>query len=313
MDGGVPTSCFVRRVEAVVNTASGSTGPGAPDELAQILDGFGLEHRIHTPDGDLEACIQGALDRKPDLLVILAGDGTARAAAAMAGPDGPLLAPLPGGTMNMLPRALYGQRTWQDALGDALHNGATHGVSGGEIDGHPFYCAAMLGAPALLGRAREAVRHGQMRRAIKRAKVAVGAAFAGRLRYALEGGMPRKVEALSIICPLISRVLDEQEPALEIAALDPKNAADLIALGLHAAMGDWRADRNVRTSLARRVRVWAKGAIPAILDGETVHVGSVAEVRFKPLAFRALVPVDEPVCAPGDLRVTVPTPRVVPA
>jgi diacylglycerol kinase family enzyme len=45
------------------------------------------------------------IDSAPDAVLVLAGDGTARAAAEMAGPDGPLIAPLPGGTMNMLPRA----------------------------------------------------------------------------------------------------------------------------------------------------------------------------------------------------------------
>lgn len=296
----------------MVNTASGGTGPTAPAELEAILATFGLEHRVVAPEGDLEACIAEALDRRPDLLVILAGDGTARAAAAMTGPDGPLLAPLPGGTMNMLPKALYGQRSWPEALTDALTAGVAHPVSGGEIEGHAFYCAAMLGSPALLGPAREAVRHGQFRRAIKRAKVAASVAFAGRLRYALEGGAARKVEALSLICPLISRVLDEREPALEVAALNPRNAADLVALGLHAALGDWRADRNVRTDLARRMRVWAKGRIPAILDGETVHIGTVADVRFRPEAFRALVPAGEPICRPSDQAVTVPAHRAVP-
>lgn len=311
--GGGETSCSVRRVEAVVNTASGSTGPDSPAELAAILEGYDLDHRVHAPAGDLEACIAEALGRRPDLLVVLAGDGTARAAAAMAGAEGPLLAPLPGGTMNMLPRALYGQRSWQDALIDALGNGVAHPVSGGDIEGQAFYCAAMLGSPALFGPAREVVRRGDLRRAVKRARLAVGVAFSGRLRYALEGGTPRKVEALSLICPLISRVLDEHEPALEIAALNPQNAADLVSLGLHAALGDWRADRNVRTDLARRLRVWAKGRIPAILDGETVHIGSLAEVRFVPQAFRALVPAGEPVCQPSDPAVSVPVRRAVDA
>lgn len=312
MNGGAGP-CQIRRVEAVVNTASGSTGPDAPAELAAILDGFELEHRVQAPEGDLEACIAEALAREPDLLVVLAGDGTARAAAAMAGGEGPLLAPLPGGTMNMLPRALYGQRSWQGALTDALGAGVAHPVSGGEIEGQAFYCAAMLGSPALFAPAREAVRRGDLRRAVKRAKLAVGLAFSGRLRYALEGGTPRKVEALSLICPLISRVLDEHEPALEIAALNPKNAADLVSLGLHAALGDWRADRNVRTDLARRARVWAKGRIPAILDGETVHLGSLAEVRFQPQAFRALVPAGEPVCRSSDPVVSVPRKPTIPA
>lgn len=294
MTGGIERPGPLKRVEAVVNTASGSTGPGAPAELAAILDAHGLEHHIQTPDGDLEARIAEALERRPDLLIILAGDGTARAAAAMAGPEGPLLAPLPGGTMNMLPKALYGQRNWQQALSDTLADGRVHAVSGGEVDGQPFFCATMLGSPALWAPAREAVRHGDLRRAYKRARIAAGAAFSSRLRYAVEGGAPRRADAISVICPLVSRALDEREPALEVVGLDPKGAADLLRLGWHAAIGDWRDDPDVKVVLARRARVWAKGSIPAILDGERVPLHGVAEIRFRPAAFRALVPVEAP-------------------
>ena len=45
--------------------------------------------------------------------VRLAGDGTARSVASKAKPDGPMIAPLPGGTMNMLPKALYGTGDWK--------------------------------------------------------------------------------------------------------------------------------------------------------------------------------------------------------
>jgi hypothetical protein len=46
------------------------------------------------------------------------------APSARAQPDGPLVAPLPGGTMNMLPRALYGTADWKVALRRALEEGA---------------------------------------------------------------------------------------------------------------------------------------------------------------------------------------------
>ncbi len=109
------------------------------------------------------------------MLLVLAGDGTAGTIASRAGPDGPLVAPLPGGTMNMLPKALYGTGDWQAALRTALSEGAPQYVAGGEVQGHVFYCAAILGSPALWAPAREAVREGRFaqawtyaRRALKR-------------------------------------------------------------------------------------------------------------------------------------------------
>mgnify|MGYP002133071793 CR=1 FL=1 len=85
---------------------------------------------------------------------VIAGDGTARAGAEMAGPKGPLVAPLPGGTMNMLPNALYGGRDWKTAMADILSDGVERNISGGEIDGRAFYVAAILGSPALWAEAR---------------------------------------------------------------------------------------------------------------------------------------------------------------
>jgi diacylglycerol kinase family enzyme len=45
------------------------------------------------------------------LLIVLGGDGTIRSAAALCAQECPLLIPLPGGTMNMLPKAFYGARS----------------------------------------------------------------------------------------------------------------------------------------------------------------------------------------------------------
>src|SRR6478735_6751920 len=95
------------RIEAIINCASGSVGPDAPAELEKLLGDHGLSANICAPlTGELEACLRVAVDARPDLLIVLAGDGTARAAAQLCGPEGPTIAPLPGGTMNMLPHAV---------------------------------------------------------------------------------------------------------------------------------------------------------------------------------------------------------------
>src|SRR6185369_8796255 len=94
----------IKRIEVVANCASGSVGRTAPGEVEQILAELGLTAQIHAPErSDITDSLKAAVAAKPDLLVILAGDGTARAAAELCGPRGPIIAPLPGGTMNMLP------------------------------------------------------------------------------------------------------------------------------------------------------------------------------------------------------------------
>lgn len=282
---------MIRRVEVVVNPLSGSAGADAVAEAERILAEAGITGRVHAPgDEGLMACLQAALDARPDLLAVVAGDGTARAAADMAGPEGPLVAPLPGGTMNMLPRALYGDRDWKTALADILANGQEKAISGGEIEGRRFYVAAILGSPALWAQAREAAREGDLRRAWLRARRALQRAFSGRLRFSLDDGARRKTEALVLMTPLVSRVMDEDEPRLEAAALDPSNAMEALRLGAHFVQGDWRADAAVDAGRCKRGRAWAGSHIPAVLDGEPVRLGPVADFRFLPVAFRALVP-----------------------
>lgn len=278
------------RVEVVANVASGSVAEDAPAEIAQILKDFGLEANVCAPHTrDLSRCIKDAVDRKPDLLITLAGDGTARAAAELCGLDGPVLAALPGGTMNMLPYALYGKRSWPDALSAALADGEEQILGGGAIDGHRFLVAAILGAPALWAPAREAARMKRPGLALLRARRAVRRAFTGRLRFSRDGAPREKAEALVFMCPLTSRALDDQEAALECAAFDPSGALEAFRLGINAMLGDWRRDPAVVVERTRATRVWAASGIPAILDGESVQLKSLAEVTYNPKVARVLM------------------------
>lgn len=281
----------IRRIEVVANVASGSVGPDVRERVEAIVAEAGLNARVETPEcPELSACIRSAIDRDPDLLVIIAGDGTARCAAEMAGMDGPLVAPLPGGTMNMLPRALYGDRDWETALRDTLKDGRIRPVSGGEVGGHRFYVGALLGSPALWALAREAVRERRFDLAFRRARRAARRAFSGRLRYSIEGGPTHKAEALSLMCPLVSRALDDEDNVLEAAALDPQGAAEAFRLGVRTLRGNWRKDPAVEVFRCRYARAWAAGLIPASVDGEPVRLPRHVEIRYLPEAFRALAP-----------------------
>ncbi|MBE7217415.1 MAG: diacylglycerol kinase family lipid kinase [Caulobacteraceae bacterium] len=281
----------MRRVRAVVNRASGGAGRDADVALERAFAEHGLEAQVAVVDpADVEHAVRAALDAAPDLLVLVAGDGTARFAGQACGPGGPLLAPLAGGTMNMLPHALYGPRPWRAMVGDLLETGEVRDVSGGEVDGRAFFVAAILGAPALWASAREALRAGKLRIAWLRAERAVRRAFSGRLRFALDGGERRRTEALTLMCPLVAR--SGVSGALEANALDPRGATEAFRLGARTLLpgGDWRADASVTTGACFEGRAWAHGRIPLVLDGEPHRLPPEVTFRFTPRAFRAYVP-----------------------
>ncbi len=289
----------LQRVVVVANTASGSVGPKAPDAARVILESFGVDAEIFSPNDqdNIGDCLDKAFATAPDLVIILAGDGTARAAAERAGPKGPLIAPLPGGTMNMLPHAVYGAVKWEQALHDALERGEARSIGGGAIDGKLFFVAAILGAPALWAQAREAARAGEFRKAIRRGAWALQRAFSGRLRYQLNSGPRHKAEALGLLCPLISTAMPNDAQALEAAAFDPKGAAEAFRIGLRAIGGDWRGDPAVDVGRSTEGGAWASGRIPAILDGEPTRLGRYARIEYRPNACRILAPPAE-VAAP---------------
>jgi diacylglycerol kinase family enzyme len=288
----------IRRVELLVNPLSGSVGAGAPDAASKLLDEFGLDYRLTVLEpGELPAQTRAAVDTGPDLVIVVAGDGTARAVANLCGPDGPLVAPLAGGTMNMLPHAIYGEVDWQTGLVDALTKGEVATIAGGEVDGRSFYVAAILGAPALFAYVREAAREHQWRQAVRYIRNAYASTFSKQVKYSFDGSPAEKAEAVALLCPLVSKKLTEQK-ALEAAAINPKGAVDAFKLGVRTLLAnagaDWRRDPNVTTACIQSGRAWASGSLPAILDGEPAKLHKVCDITFKPKAFRVLAPPSAP-------------------
>lgn len=296
----VPAAPRLRKIEFLVNPRAGHAGPDAAAEVEKIASTFGFAYRVHTlgPDS-FESELRQAVDCAPDLVVTVAGDGTARAAASLCGPDGPLVAPLAGGTMNMLPHALYGPADWKTALHDVLGLGVETPVSGGEVDDRRFYVAAILGAPALWAEAREAVRMRQLHLAVRKAHNAWRRAFSHRMRFSLDGAPAHKTLALLLMCPLVSKAMDGNDCALEAAAMDPQGVADALRIGARAMLsrlaGDWRNDPAVEVARCREGRAWTSGShMRAILDGEPTRLHKQCEIRFLPVAFRALAPPKSP-------------------
>ena len=61
----------------MVNAASGSVGPGAAAVVEQLVAERGYELTLLSPEPhDIEAAVRQAVDAAPDLVLVLAGDGT---------------------------------------------------------------------------------------------------------------------------------------------------------------------------------------------------------------------------------------------
>lgn len=284
-----------RKIGVVLNTASGSCTEESGGEIEALLKKHGLRVvRIWCSDSDeLPQAFAEVEKRELDVLIVLGGDGTIRSAAELAGGTDLLVLPLPGGTMNVLPKALYGDAPWKDILPKVLGAPAVRSISGGEVAGHRFFISAMCGAPTLWVHAREDVRDHEIGAALKHGKRAFERMFSEKIHYQFNEMHEGDAEAVTITCPLVASTLEDERQALEAAVIDVNHAADVLALATAAAFGQWRDSEKVSVVVTKQVTLSSSHALPIIVDGEAIDVGREAEVVFLPDAFQALVTADE--------------------
>ena len=280
------------KVGAIINTSSGGCDSESEQKMLSILTGAGVvEPKIWCGGADqMDPSFAEATEQKLEVLIVLGGDGTIRTAAEACTRKGPYLIPLPGGTMNMLSQALYGNVSWEDALKNALSAPSVKVLSGGRIAGKQFLIAAVVGAPALLAEPRESMREGNIVDAIEKGSLAFRKMFETKIQYLISDDVKGEAEAVALICPLISKEMSDSDQAFEAAIIDVESAAEVIRLATTAAFGKWRDDRNILLTKTKRVDVQSSKDIPATLDGERVSLGRRAEIDFVSRALTVIVP-----------------------
>ena len=280
------------KVGAIINSSSGGCDSESEQKIFSILTRAGIvEPKVWCGEAkEMERSFAEAAGQKLEVLIVLGGDGTIRTAAEVCAEKGPYLIPLPGGTMNMLPRALYGDVAWEESLKNTLAAPSLKVLSGGRIAGKQFLIAAIVGAPALLTEPRESMREGNIVDAIEKGSAAFRKMFETKIQYLISGGMKGEAKAVVLICPLISKEMSDSEQAFEAAIIDVESAAEVIRLATTAAFGKWRDDKNILLTKTKRVDVQSSKDIPATLDGERVNLGMSAEIDFVSRALTVLVP-----------------------
>jgi hypothetical protein len=142
------------RVWLVANRASRSTDEGRIAALEAALQSAG-------------ATIAGSrnfpLEPAPEAAALAGIDTLGAASAAATGWDGQFLA-IPGGTMNLLPKALHGDASLEAVVAVTGQGVLTH-VPVVRAAGHTSYCRIIIGPLTRWARARENERHGRIWRA----------------------------------------------------------------------------------------------------------------------------------------------------
>ena len=182
------------------------------------------------------------------ILIVLGGDGTIRTAAEGCTGTGTYLLPLPGGTLNMLPRALYGDASWQNALKDTLADPAIKMLSGGRVAdvNALFFVAAVVGAPGLWMEAREAMREGDILDAVHKGGSAFEAMFDTTIQYFISPEVSGEAEVVTVICPLVSEQMSDSEQTLGAAAIAVANATEVLGQ-VFIASGILRQRKSLRS------------------------------------------------------------------
>ncbi len=280
------------KVGAIINTSSGRCHAESETEMLDLLKGAGVTNCKTWCGGSnqIERAFAEAATPELKVLIVLGGDGTIRTGAEACTGTGTYLLPLPGGTLNMLPRALYGDASWQNALKDTLADPAIKVLSGGRVGEELFFVAAVVGAPGLWMEAREAMREGDILDALHKGGIAFEAMFDTTIQYFISPEVSGEAEVVTVICPLVSEQMSDSEQTLEAAAIAVANAAEVLGLVTAAAFGKWRENKRVTLSKTDRVTVKSSSDIPLFLDGERANVGKNAEITFVPNAVNVIVP-----------------------
>lgn len=291
------------KLAAVVNRESGYVSEHSPAHVRVMLEN-GIHNRegpvaMVSPDEVLDA-LKEAFNGPADAVVVLGGDGTARCAAELARETGKPLAPLPGGTMNLLPHKVYGALGPADALSAAV-NGRVIQLDAGEADGHLFFLSAAFGVAPNLARAREAFRGANPTNALPNALEFMKEAAAGIFEPCVWFGIDtaeedEAAEALILALGGVDHLMDaglndDFDHRFEIIASSVHNLGDVARLGFNAMMQRWRDDPGVDVRHAHCLRVRLKKEDPyGVLDGEPVELSHEFVVNYLENAIPVLAP-----------------------
>ena len=261
----------MKRVWIILNRASRAVGDDWEAKLVAAFEARGacVAGTTDFPHQDLP--MPHELEEADiDVVAVAAGDGTINAAArALEDWSGTLLV-LPGGTMNLLAKALHG-----DALPDAIVAAVTsppaaRALPTVECGEYRALVGIIMGPAARWVHAREAVRHGRWHRVIRAVRLASLRTLSQAVRVR-EGTRRSKGYRAIFAHP--------DGDALAIIRVRAAGWADGVRLGFTYVTGTWERARGIETSSVAEVTLAGERPVFALFDGEPVYLPPDATLR----------------------------------
>lgn len=255
----------------ITNPNSGSTSREKGDalEAAFAERGLTLAGRTLFPEESLPSAAD-LESAQVDTVALFAGDGTINAAlCTLARWPGDFLI-LPGGTMNLLAKALHTEMDPQKIVEAAHTSERRVALPFIEAGPHRAFVALIIGPAAHWANAREAVRKGRFNRFVPAMRLAWRRTFGNGVRVGGAAGLRDRYQAV-LISPA-------QAGGLDVAAVDARDWGSIAELGWDWLTGDWVAARAVTQSQAKRLRLQSNRGVLALFDGEPVTLSPGAEI-----------------------------------
>ncbi|MAF63862.1 MULTISPECIES: diacylglycerol kinase family protein [Pseudomonadota] len=263
----------------IVNEASGSYDAAV---IADIVTWFAESDQpvdciVRCPDEDLPT--PDKLDREGvETLAIYAGDGTTNSALKQAaGWDGDVLI-LPGGTMNLLARALHGDQPCRSIIAEAGRNRRTKKLNTVEIGESTAYVGVIAGPTTSLAHVRENARHARLSELVLEAIPTAITETLGGPQVGIEGHDGR--------FPAIFAA--PRENAMELCGFTASTIGEVLSHASAWLNGDFRDGPRVNLGAAATATLVSEAEeIGLLIDGEAAEAkpGDVLRLAEAPHNF----------------------------
>ena len=265
------------KFSVIVNTQSGSVPADGAGQIADELKNLGHDFEIHSVEGADLGDVWSAQDFTGlDGIIAWGGDGTLSFILAKASERSIPVLPLPGGTMNLLPKQIHGNACeWKTCLRDALSSRRSQSVPGMRIGETMCYVGILIGRLTRLARSREHLRSGELGSAVETLVGQDVLNLKTRLEVQDEDDV-WDATALGVFVP------EDGSGPMDIASIDPDNLAELVEMGLESLMGQWRTASGVLQKTARSIEIGVKdaGKVSVTLDGEPGELETPFTIEF---------------------------------
>ena len=291
------------RIESVLLIANPASRRGARSirvatkafaQLNVACDVMVTERQGHATE------VLAARDRDYDAIFALGGDGTAVEVISALSPNGPPVGVLPGGTGNLLARALGIPLNVSRAVRTLVHGSEAMVDLGRLANGTRFVIGAGVGIDAsMIAGTSQAWK----RRAGVLAYVVAGAAHVLRRRrftatVTVDGEVVTRTAAVVLVANFgvllnglvtLGAGIRRDDGKLDVCIFDPVTTIDVARISYKLLFRDFRPDPAMAYMQGERVSVQTEPALPAQADGELIGSTPFFAV-VEPLAARLLVP-----------------------